>query len=438
MSIGLITVLLFACLFTLLLLGLPVAFALLITGIVFTLSLWGPSHLFVLASSMQGALSTEVYIAIPLFILMGNILSHTGIADELFHALYLWTGRLKGGLAMGTVGAGTILAAMCGSSEAGTLTVGLMALPAMLKRGYDPRIAIGSIASGGLLGFLIPPSVIAIVYAGISGVSMGKLYFASFIPGMLLATLYILYIGVRSALEPGFCPSIPKEEAPTWEERFQALAKVVLPLLIIFVVLGGIYGGITTPTEAAGVGAVTAFIVAILKRKITWKAVNDALRATFQLLGMIGWIIMCVTVFSNVYNALGAPEIVNSLISHFPAGGFGVIIFMQLSIFVLGTFMDDFALLFLTMPIFVPIIKSLGFDPIWFGVLILINMQCALLTPPYGFNLFYMRAITPPEIKTLTIYKGVLPFIGLQLVCLILVMLFPQIALWLPNALTGK
>jgi tripartite ATP-independent transporter DctM subunit len=438
MSIGLITVLLFACLFTLLLLGLPVSFALLITGIIFTLSLWGPSHLFVLASSMQGALSTEVYIAIPLFILMGNILSHTGIADELFHALYLWTGRLKGGLAMGTVGAGTILAAMCGSSEAGTLTVGLMALPAMLKRGYDPRIAIGSIASGGLLGFLIPPSVIAIVYAGISGVSMGKLYFASFLPGLLLASLYILYIGIRSAVEPGFCPSIPKEETPTWQERFQALAKVVLPLLIIFVVLGGIYGGITTPTEAAGVGAITAFIVAILKRRITWKAVNEALRATFQLLGMIGWIIMCVTVFSNVYNALGAPEIVNSLISCFPAGGFGVIIFMQLSIFILGTFMDDFALLFLTMPIFVPIIKSLGFDPIWFGVLILINMQCALLTPPYGFNLFYMRAITPPEIKTLTIYKGVLPFIGLQLVCLVLVMLFPQIALWLPAAFSGK
>jgi len=437
-SIGWITLLLFACLFSLLLLGLQVSFALLITGIIFTLALWGPSHLYVLASSMQGALSTEVYIAIPLFILMGNILSHTGIADELFHALYLWTGRLKGGLAMGTVGAGTILAAMCGSSEAGTLTVGLMALPAMLKRGYDERVAIGSIAAGGLLGFLIPPSVIAIVYAGISGVSMGKLYFASFIPGLLLATLYVLYIGIRSALEPGFCPSIPAEEAPSWKERFQALAKVVLPLLIIFVVLGGIYGGVTTPTEAAGVGAATAFIVAILKRKITWKAVNEALRGTFQLLGMIGWIIMCVTVFSNVYNALGAPEIVNSMISWFPAAGFGVIIFMQLSIFLLGTFMDDFALLFLTMPIYVPIIKSLGFDPIWFGVLILINMQCALLTPPYGFNLFYMRAITPPHIKTMTIYKGVVPFIGLQLLCLVLVMAFPQIALWLPSAMTGK
>ena len=252
MSIEWITVLLFTCLFTLLLLGLQVSFALLITGIIFTISLWGPAHLYVLASSMQGALSTEVYIAIPLFILMGNILSHTGIADELFHALYLWTGRLKGGLAMGTVGAGTILAAMCGSSEAGTLTVGLMALPAMLKRGYDARIAIGSIASGGLLGFLIPPSVIAIVYAGISGVSMGKLYFASFIPGILLATLYILYIGIRSKLQPDMCPSIPEEEAPTWEERFLALRKVVLPLLIIFIVLGGDLRGHYHPHGGGG------------------------------------------------------------------------------------------------------------------------------------------------------------------------------------------
>jgi tripartite ATP-independent transporter DctM subunit len=437
-SIGLITLLLFVCLFTLLLLGVEISFALLITGITFTLALWGPKHLFVLASSMQGSLSTEVYIAIPLFILMGNVLSHTGIADELFHALYLWTARLRGGLAMGTVGSGTILAAMCGSSEAGTLTVGLMALPAMLKRGYDERIAIGSIAAGGLLGFLIPPSVIAIVYAGIAGVSLGKLYFASFIPGLLLAGLYILYIGIRSAIQPGLCPSIPKENAPTRKEKLSAISKVVLPAGIIILVLGGIYGGVTTPTEAAGVGAASAFVVAILKRRLTRKATQDALLDTFKLMGMIGWIIACVTFFSNVYNALGAPKIINEMLAFFPAGGLGVIIFMQLSIFVLGTFMDDFALLFLTMPIYIPIIKTLGFDPIWFGVLILINMQSALLTPPYGFNLFYMRAITPSRISTFTIYRGVLPFIGLQLLCLILVMAFPSIATWLPDLLIKK
>ena len=438
MSIGLITILLFACLFTLLLLGMQVSFSLLITSIVFTLVLWGPKHLYVLASSMQGALSTEVFIAIPLFILMGNILSHTGIADELFQALHVWTARLRGGLAMGTVGAGTVLAAMCGSSEAGTLTVGLMALPAMLKRGYDEGIAIGSIAAGGLLGFLIPPSIIAIVYAGIAGVSIGKLYFASFVPGLLLAALYLAYIAIRSAIQKDLCPAIPREQAADWGEKFRALSKVVLPLGIIVLVLGGIYGGVTTPTEAAGVGAASAFIVAVLKRKLTWKATKQALLDTFKLMGMIGWIIACVTLFSNVYNALGAPKIVNELIEYFPAGGFGVIIFMQLSIFILGTFMDDFALLFLTMPIYVPIVRSLGFDPIWFGVLILINMQCALLTPPYGFNLFYMRAITPQKISTFTIYRGVLPFIALQLLSLVLVMVFPSFATWLPAVLIKK
>lgn len=435
MSIGLITLLMFVCLFSLLAIGMHVAFSLLIVGIGFTISLWGVSHLFVLASSMFGSMSSEVYMAIPLFILMGNVLSHTGIADELFNALYLWTSRLRGGLAMGTVASGTVLGAMSGSSEAGTLTVGIMALPAMLKRGYDTQLSIGSIAAGGLLGFLIPPSVIAIVYAALASVSLGKLYFASFIPGLLLASLYILYIGIRSYLQPGLCPISPREEAPSWPEKIMALKGIILPICIIAVVLGGIYSGATTPTEASGIGVMSAILVALVKRCLTWQKMKDALQESFKLLGMIAWMIMCVTVFSNVYNALGAPKIIGEIIQLFPTGGFGVVIFMQLSIFLLGTFMDDFAILFLTMPIFVPIVKSLGFDPIWFGVLILINMQCALLTPPYGFNLFYMRAITPKEISTMTIYKGVIPFIALQLVALFLVILFPSLATWLPSTM---
>ena len=438
MSIGLTTLLLFSCLFFFLLVGFHVAFSLLSTGIIFTLLLWGPSHLYVVASSMFGSMSSEIYMAIPLFILMGNILSHTGIADQLFEALHAWTSRLRGGLAIGTVTAGTILAAMCGSSEAGTLTVGIMALPAMLKRKYHEGIAIGSIAAGGLLGFLIPPSIMGIVYAAISGVSLGKLYFASLIPGVLLATLYILYIVIRSYLDPDLCPAIPAEERPSMKEKLIILQKVILPIMIVFIVLGGIYSGAITPTEAAGVGCACAFLVAILKRKLNIKNLTAALKSTFSLLGMIAWMIMCVTVFSNVYNALGAPKIVNEVVRLFPAGGFGVVVMMQISIFILGMVMDDFAVLFLTIPIFVPIINHLGFDPIWFGVLILINMQCALLTPPYGFNLFYMRVITPPEISTFRIYKGVLPFIGLQLICMGLVMLFPALALWLPKLLTGS
>jgi len=438
MDIGLITLLLFACLFLLLSIGVPVAFSLLITALGFTLALWGPSHLFVIASSMFGSMRSQIFMAIPLFILMGNILAHTGIADELFTALHYWTARVRGGLAMGSVSAGAVLAAMCGTSEAGTLTVGVMALPAMLKRGYNKHIAVGSIAAGGLLGILIPPSIIAIVYAGVSGASVGKLYFASLIPGVMLALLYIAYIGIRSYLQPGLCPVIPKEQTPSWREKFKALTAVVLPILIIFLVLGGIYSGATTPTEAAGVGAICAFIVAIIRRRLTLKNLKGALLETFKLLGMIAWMIMCVTVFTNVYNALGAPQLVSKIVSTFPAGGFAVIIVMQISIFVLGCVMDDFAVMFLTTPIYAPIVITMGFDPIWFGVLVMVNMQCAWLTPPYGFNLFYMRAITPPEISTLDIYRSVIPFIGLQLICLILVMIFPQIALWLPALIIGK
>lgn len=438
MSIGLTTLLLFGCLFLLLFLGVHVSFSLLITALIFDVAVFGWEHLSVVGGSLFGAMTSQTYMAIPLFILMGNILAYTGIADELFEALHLWTARLRGGLAMGTVSAGTVLAAMCGSSEAGTLTVGIMALPAMMKRGYHTGLAIGSITAGGLLGFLIPPSVMAIFYSGISGVSLGKVYFASFIPGLLLAVLYLAYIWFRARLNPRLCPMVPKEEAPTWGEKFRALKKVILPLMIIFVVLGGIYSGATTPTEAAGAGALAAFIVALLKRCLTWKNLKEALQTTFGFLGMIAWILMSVMVFANVYNALGAPKIVGEILTLFPAGGIGVIIMMQLSLFVLGMVMDDLALLLLTIPIYVPIIKNLGFDPVWFGVLILINMQCALLTPPYGFNLFYARAITPDGISTTVIYKGVVPFICLQIVALILVMVFPQLALWLPGVIAAK
>ncbi|MEW5722145.1 MAG: TRAP transporter large permease subunit [Thermodesulfobacteriota bacterium] len=438
MSIELTTLLLFGCLFFLLFIGVHVSFSLLITALIFDFAFFGVGHLYVLGSSLIGALSSQTYIAIPTFIFMGNVLAHTGIADELFEAMYLWTARLRGGLALGTVTAGTILAAMCASSEAGTLTVGIMALPAMMKRGYNTALAIGSITAGGCLGFMIPPSVMAIFYSGISGVSLGKVYFASFIPGLLLAGLYLAYIYIRTLIQPSLCPRVPKEEAPTWSQKIKILKKVFLPLLIIVVVLGGIYSGATTPTEAAGTGAACAIIIALVKGVLTWRNLIEALKSTFKLLGMIGWILMSVMAFSNIYNTLGAPRIVKEVLTLFPAGGLGVIIMMQLSIFLLGMVMDDLALMLLTIPIFVPIIKGLGFDPVWFGVLILINMQSALLTPPYGFNLFYARAITPDNVSTFVIYRGTYPFVLLQILVMILVIAFPSLALWLPSVITAK
>ena len=436
-DIGIVTILMFGSLFTLLAIGVHVAFSLLIVGVVFTILLWGPERIDIVPLSMFGSMRSQVFIAIPLFILMGNILHHTGIADELFTAFYMWTARVKGGLAMGVVGAGAILGAICGTSEAGTITVGIMALPAMIKRGYNKSIAVGCVAAGGLLGILIPPSIVGILYAALSGVSLGRLYFASFLPGILLAVLYILYIGVRAYVQPELCPIVAKEDSPKWRERIASSKAFLVPLGIIVMVLGGIYSGAITPSEAGGVGAFAALAVAVIRGRLGLINLWSALKETFKLLGMIAWMIMCVTVFTNVYNALGAPEIITEVIEFFPGGGMTVIILMQVSIFLFGTVMDDFALMFLVTPIYVPIVTHLGYDPVWFGVLILVNMQCAWITPPYGFNLFYVRAIAPPEIRTIDIWVSVIPFVLLQIVCLVIIMVFPQIALWLPSVIIG-
>lgn len=437
MSIELITLLLFGSVFFLFAIGCPISFALIIVGLIFGVFLWGSAHLYMVASSLYGATTSQILIAIPLFILMGNVLAHTGIAGKFFRALYYWSGPLRGGLAMGTEAICAIFAAMCGTSTAATITMGTIALPEMLERKYDKSLAVGSVASGGLLGILIPPSVIAIIYASVSGVSIGRLYFGMFIPGFLLASLYILYIGIRAYLQPKWAPSIPKWERPSWGEKFSSLKGVVLPVLILFAVLGGIYSGITTPTEAAGFGAISVIIASAIDRSLSWQNIRHALWATLRLTSMVVWLIMGVTIFTNVYNALGAPELINRSVAMFPAGGFGVIILMQLSIFLLGMIMDDIAIILLCTPMYLPIVISLGFDPLWFGILFMVNMQCAWLTPPYGFNLFYMRAITPPGITMGDIYRSVIPFIGMQMICLILVMAFPAVATWLPSVVLG-
>lgn len=437
MSIELITLLLFGSIFFLFALGCPISFSLILVSTIFGVLLWGPSHLYMIASSLFGATTSQILIAIPLFILMGNVLATTGIARELFIALYYWSGPLRGGLAVGTEIICAVFAAMCGTSTAATITMGTIALPSMREHGYDKNLAIGCVASGGLLGILIPPSVIAIIYASVSGVSLGKLYLGIFIPGFLLAFLYIVYIAVRAYLQPGWAPSLPKDERPSWGEKFRSLKGVILPVVIVCAVLGGIYTGVFTPTEAAGVGALCVILASALTRTLTWENFREALWKTLRLTSMVLWLIMGVTVFTNVYNALGAPDIIKHMVEILPVSGFGVIVLMQFSIFILGMIMDDVALILLCTPIYLPIVVSLGFDPLWFGVLFMVNMQLAWLTPPYGFNLFYMRAITPPEITMGDIYRSVIPFIGMQMVCLILVMIFPPIATWLPAVFIG-
>jgi len=438
MSIEFTTLLLFGSLFLIFATGLPIAFALGSVAMIYTLLLWGPKHLYIAATSAFGQSESLTLIAIPMFILMGYILQTSGVADNMFDCIHKWSGQIRGGLAMGTVVICTLFAACCGVSGAATVAMATIALPAMLKRGYDKHIAIGCVAAGGLLGLLIPPSVEMIIYGNVTGVSVGKMYWGGLIPGLILSSLYITYIGVRSALQPSLCPALLREEMPTWRERFISLRSLVPVIILIILILGGMYRGIFTPTEGSFVGAIGAVICAAIYRNLRWKVIKESLIKTLRISSMVMWIVITVSCFSNIYSALGAQELALKIASRMPGGGYGVIIIMQLSLIFLGMIMDDFAVILIFAPIYAPIVQLLGFDPLWFGILFMVNIQMAWLTPPYGFNLFYMRGAVPKGITMVDIYRSVIPFIGLQFICLVLVLRFPILATWLPNLLIRR
>jgi tripartite ATP-independent transporter DctM subunit len=431
------TILIFAFVFVLFALGLPISFSMLALAVIFALLFFPQNQWYSIVASMYGVTKMQTLMAIPLFILMGSLLAFTGMAADLYSAIFKWAGPLRGSLAMGTEVIGALFGAMCGDAGATTLSMGKLAMPEMLKRGYDKHLVVGCVATGGLLGILIPPTIEGILYSAVTGVSVGQLYYALFIPGFLLAALYIIYIAVRSYLQPIYAPAIPKEERASFKEKLISLKAIILPLIIIICVLGGIYSGAVTPTEAAGAGSFLVIIAAFLRKGMTFFRLREAVLAAFKLSSMVIWLIMAITAFSNVYHASGASDIIKSaaLLVSQNIGGLAVIIMMMVLIFLLGMIMDDAAVIMVVGPIFAPIIVHLGFDPIWFGVLFMINMQCAWITPPYGFNLFLIRAVAPPSITASDIVRSVWPFIGIQLVCLLLVLFIPNIALWLPSVL---
>ncbi len=435
MDIGAVTLLIFGSMFLLLSTGLPVAFALGGLALVFTYFLWGPEALMTVSYAAYNTWSSPILMAAPLFLLMGNLLQESGIADDVYEMFYYWTGSLRGGLAMGTVGICTIFAAIMGISGASTITMGLIAMPSMMSRGYDKGIVIGSIAAGGVLGIIIPPSVIMILYAMIGRESVGDMFAGGIVPGLLLATLYIVYIGVRCHLRPELGPPVSSEKRVGWREKLQSLRAVVLPVLLIAMVLITIYAGICTPTEASAVGAMGAFLCTFLYGRLSVEVVGRSARRTFELTGMLLWILLGATVFNSLYRAAGAQELIVGLVDRLGLHPWMVLILMMASLFILGMLMDDFAVIMLCAPLYVPIVRTLGFDTLWFAILFMINMQMAYLTPPYGFNLFYIKSVVPEGVSMGDIYRSVLPFIGLQIIALVLVMLFPQLALWLPRLL---
>ena len=436
--IGWLTLLMFGSLLVLLMAGLPLAF---VTGglaCVFLFVLGDADMLNMVPSRIFPLMTDYQLSAIPLFILMAAMLERAGLIQQMFDVVYKLLGGLRGGLASATVFASTILAAMVGIIGAAVVTMGIIALPAMLRRNYEPKIAMGAIMAGGTLGILIPPSILAIIYAVVAEQSVGELFIGAVIPGLMLASLYIAYITVRCYINPELGPALPPDERLSAREKVNLLGGMVAPITLITLVLGVIFTGVATPVEAAGIGTFGAFVVAALHRRLTWETVHQACVTTLKASAMVLWIIFGATVFVGLYVVEGGQTFVADALQGSGLGRWGILILMQIILVVLGMFLDWVGILLLCVPIFVPIVKALGFDPLWFGVLYLVNMQISFLSPPFGYALFYLRGVAPPEIPMIDIFKAALPFLALQITGLTLCMVFPQIIHWLPGLVYGN
>ncbi len=437
MGIEFETVLLFGLFIVLMAAGLPLVFALGAAAVIGTYFLWGPAALHLAAIRAYSAANSFVLLAIPLFIFMGCMLERSGIAQGLYELMHKWLGGVRGGLAVGTVIVCAIFAAMVGVSGAATVTMALVAMPPMLRYGYSKYLTVGTIAAGGALGVLIPPSVLFIVLGLYTNTSVGRLFMGGMPAGLLLVSLFVLYALVICRVKPELGPAVPPQERAGWSEKIVALKAVALPLLLVGLVLGSLLGGLATPSEAAGVGALGALLCAWAAGGLDRASVMDAAERTLRLSAMVMWIVFAASMFTALYTAIGAEQLVRDALSAMPGGRWGIIVGMQLVWLVMGCFLDPLGIMIITAPLFFPIATRLGFDPVWFGVLFVVNMEMAFLTPPFGFNLFYMRSVVPKDITMGDIYLSVLPFIALQALGLVIMMIFPEIILFLPRLVLG-
>lgn len=433
-----VTILIVASMLLLMLTGMPLGVVTLAVSIGTALYAFGPPGLFLVASNVYGLFEAYPLVAVPLFVFMANVMERSGVAEDLFDAMSMLAGRLRGGVAVQTTFVAVIMAAMTGIMGGEIVMLGLIALPQMLRLGYDKKLAMGTICAGGSLATLIPPSIIMIVYGLAASVSISDLFMAGFFPGMLLASLYITYILIRCRLNPDLAPLPPAEMLDLDPaEKVRRLKGVILPLLVVVWILGSIYGGIATPTEAAGVGAFGAIGAAWWRGKLSWEMLQEALRKTMITVATIIWLIMGAVSLVGIYNVIGGTSFIQGLLTGLDIPPLGVIFVMMGILIILGTFMEWIAIVFITVPIFAPVVVSLGFDPIWFGVLFVMNMQIYFLSPPFGPACFWLNSVTPPDITLQQIFGSVLPFIALQLIGLTLVILFPDITLFLPRWLGG-
>lgn len=440
MSQEMIAIFMFASMMLMLLTGQRVFGAIGAVAAIAALALWGTGGSDIPFSSAMKLMKWYPLLTLPMFIFMGYILSESRIADDLYKMFHVWMGPVSGGLAIGTIGLMVLISAMNGLSVAGMAIGATIALPELLRRGYDKRMVTGVIQAGSSLGILVPPSVVLVLYAMIARQPVGQLWLAGILPGLMMASMFILYIYIRCKLQPELGPVLPKEERDvSLGEKMRLLGAGVLPLAIFAAMMVPFVNGWTSLVESSAIGAMTAFMAAVFKRRMTRDVFETSVRQTLAISCMFMWIILAALGFGAVFDGLGAVRAIDSLFTEqLGLDPWMILILMQLSFLLMGTFLDDTAMLVIVAPLYVPLVKVLGFDLIWYGVLYTITTQIAYMTPPFGYNLFLMRAMAPPEITLKDIYSSILPFVCVMVLALALVMRFPEIALWLPNLIYGN
>ncbi|SDW58903.1 TRAP transporter, DctM subunit [Ruegeria halocynthiae] len=439
MSQEFIAIFMFASMMLMLFTGQRVFGAIGAVAAIAALALWGTGGQDIPFSAAMKLMKWYPLLTLPMFIFMGYVLSESRLADDLYRMFHVWMGPVNGGLAIGTIGLMVLVSAMNGLSVAGMAIGATIALPELLRRGYDKTMVTGVIQAGSSLGILVPPSVVLVLYAMIARQPVGQLWLAGIVPGLLMASLFILYIWIRCRLQPHLGPAMEDAHKVPRAEKLRLLGAGALPLIIFASMMLPFVNGWTSLVESSAIGALAALVASILKRRMTWKIFEDCTKQTLAISCMFMWIILAALGFGAVFDGLGAVKAIENLFTdQLGLSPWLILILMQLSFIVMGTFLDDTAMLVIVAPLYVPLVGALGFDLIWYGVLYTITTQIAYMTPPFGYNLFLMRAMAPPEISLKDIYRSIVPFVGVMLLALAIIMIFPEIALWLPGYVYGN
>lgn len=418
--------------------GIPVAISLAVSGFLAGYIGFGPMLFNLMPARLFGVVTNYTLLAIPLFVFMGVMLEKSRVAEDMLETIGKAMGGLNGGMGLAIILVGVLMGASTGIVGATVVTVGLLTLPVLMRRGYHPSVACGTICASGTLGQIIPPSLVLILLSDIVGESVGTLFAAAFIPGLVLAVIYILYLLLLGVFKPELVPAIPAEERALTSKTHlfkDLLRNVCPPLLLVVAVLGSIVGGVAAPTEAASMGALGAILISVVVRRLNWKLLKETLHGTLTISAMVFFILLCAQPFSLAFRGLGGEQMVHGLFEMLPGGEFGAILFLMAVLFVLGFFLEWIEISYIALPMFLPVFSSYGTDMVWLAILVAMNLQMSFLTPPFGWALFFLKGVVPPGISTKDIYLGALPFVALQLCALVILFNFPGLVTWLPDAI---